>query len=95
MTSVRDELTDEEQAEYREAFNLFDKDGNGRITVSEIREVMVSMGGNKPTDDEIRDLIADIDTDNNGTLEFEEFLVFMQRSKNSSKEPAYTSCMLA
>jgi Ca2+-binding EF-hand superfamily protein len=31
MSSTADDLTEEDVAEYQEAFQLFDKDGNGHI----------------------------------------------------------------
>ncbi len=49
----------------REAFSLFDKDGDGCITYSELATVMCSLG-QPATDDEAKDMIRQVDTD--GTL---------------------------
>jgi calmodulin len=38
------ELTDEQIAEFKEAFALFDKDGDGTITTKELGTVMRSLG---------------------------------------------------
>ena len=38
------ELTDEQKAEFKEAFALFDKDGDGSITTKELGTVMRSLG---------------------------------------------------
>jgi calmodulin len=48
--------------EFRAAFELFDKDNNERITLDELGTVMKSLGMN-PTDEELRDMIREHDTD--------------------------------
>ena len=37
-------ISEEQQVEYREAFALFDKNGDGTITVTELGTVMKSLG---------------------------------------------------
>ena len=49
-------------AEFREAFSLFDKDGDGTITTKELGTVMKSLGQN-PTDDELEEMINEVDAD--------------------------------
>ena len=66
--------------EYREAFSLFDKDGDGRITAQELGVVMRSLGQD-PTDDELRDMIQEVDDDGNGTIDFGEFVKMMQKKE--------------
>ena len=41
-----DQLTDEQIAEFREAFLVFDKDGDGTITTKELGTVMRNLGQN-------------------------------------------------
>ncbi len=41
-----DQLTEEQIAEFKEAFSLFDKDGDGTITTKELGTVMRSLGQN-------------------------------------------------
>jgi calcium-dependent protein kinase len=55
-----------------EAFNEFDTDGSGFITVDELREIM--KGESK---DKVEKYIAEFDTDKDGTISYEEFLRMM------------------
>jgi calmodulin len=73
-----DQLTEEQIAEFKEAFSLFDRDGDGKITSKELGTVMRSLGQN-PTEQEISDMINEVDTDNNGTIDFPEFLTMMAK----------------
>lgn len=49
-------------AELREAFNLFDKDGDGSITTDELLAVMTGLR-QETTEDEIREMIQQVDLD--------------------------------
>eukprot|EP00804_Cyclotella_cryptica_P016645 CCRYP_001963-RA/>CCRYP_001963-RA protein AED:0.34 eAED:0.49 QI:144/0.5/0.4/1/0.5/0.4/5/0/205 len=75
---MADQLTEEQIAEFKEAFSLFDKDGDGTITTKELGTVMRSLGQN-PTEAELMDMINEIDSDGNGTIDFPEFLTMMAR----------------
>jgi calmodulin len=48
--------------EYRVAFEIFDKDGDGEITYKELGSVVKSLGGT-PTEEELKDMIAELDED--------------------------------
>lgn len=80
-----DQLSKEQIDSYREAFSLFDKDGDGTITAKELGVVMRSLGQN-PTEAELQDMVNEVDKDGNGTIDFEEFLDMM--SRNSMDENA-------
>ena len=67
-------LTDDEVEEIREAFNLFDTEGTGRIDPRELKAAMQSLGfeSKNPT---IFQMIADLDTpDTHGGIDFDQFL---------------------
>ncbi|KAK4789424.1 hypothetical protein SAY86_016728 [Trapa natans] len=72
------QLTDDQVSEFKEAFSLFDKDGDGCITTKELGTVMRSLGQN-PTEAELQDMINEVDADGNGTIDFPEFLNLMAR----------------
>lgn len=53
-----DQLTEEQISEYREAFQLFDRDGDGTITAAELGVVLRSFGMN-PDESELNDMVRD------------------------------------
>lgn len=75
-------LTPEQIEEYREAFNLFDRDSNGSISASELATVMKSLGLS-PSETEIADLVNEIDQDGNHEIDFQEFLTLMARQADT------------
>jgi calmodulin len=72
------QLSEGQISEFKEAFSLFDKAGEGTITAVELGTVMRSLGQN-PTDDELTAMINEVDADGNGTIDFPEFLTMMAR----------------
>lgn len=73
---MTDHLTEEQIAEFKEAFQIFDKDGDGLITTKELGTVMRSLGQNL-SEDELKTMIEEVDTDKSGTIDFQEFLGLM------------------
>jgi len=67
--------TDSEE-EIREAFKVFDRDGNGYITAAELRHVMTSIG-EKLSDSEVDEMIREADKDNDGRIDYSEFVSLM------------------
>ncbi|VUZ56472.1 unnamed protein product [Hymenolepis diminuta] len=72
------ELSMEEIDELKEAFALFDKDGNGSISRGELKYLMTSLGQN-PTRENIKKMIDEVDVDGNGLIDFDEFLKLMKK----------------
>jgi len=81
-TSSLDQLLN---AEFKEAFNEFDKDGSGTISTKELLGVMRSMGQN-PTEDELLALVMEVDVNGDGTIDFEEFLGMMKAKANEADQ---------
>jgi hypothetical protein len=67
--------TDSEE-EIKEAFKVFDKDGNGFISAAELRHVMTNLG-EKLTEDEVDEMIREADVDGDGQINYEEFVKMM------------------
>ena len=60
-----------QEEKLRAAFNYFDKDKSGDISVQEIKQVL---GSSIVTSDQVwTDLLAEVDIDVNGGIDFEEF----------------------
>lgn len=64
-------------AELTEAFTMFDKDSNGVISMEEFRGALQALGQD-PTEDELQIMIKSVDTDQNGVVDFNEFVVMMK-----------------
>ncbi|XP_014224657.1 calmodulin-A-like isoform X2 [Trichogramma pretiosum] len=77
-------LTEDQVAEFKEAFMLFDKDEDGTITMAELGVVMRSLG-QRPSENELRDMVNEVDQDGNGTIEFNEFLQMMSKKMKGAE----------
>ena len=86
----REKLSDEERAlyrnlsreqinEYKEIFDIFDAAGDGTINNDEIGKVMQGLG-ESPTPERIDELIAMIDYDGDGEVDFDEFVCLMVKT---------------
>ncbi|ERL84227.1 hypothetical protein D910_01815 [Dendroctonus ponderosae] len=64
------------QQELKEAFRLYDKEGNGYITTSTLKEILKELD-DKLTSDELDMIITEIDTDGSGTVDYDEFMEVM------------------
>lgn len=63
--------TDREE-EIRQAFKVFDRDGDGYITIAELRLVMANLG-EKLTNEELDAMMNEADKNNDGQIDFSEF----------------------
>ncbi|CAB0018333.1 unnamed protein product [Nesidiocoris tenuis] len=77
-------LSEDQVAEFKEAFMLFDKDEDGAITMAELGVVMRSLG-QRPTETELRDMVNGVDQDGNGSIEFNEFLQMMSKKMKGAE----------
>lgn len=62
-------ITEEQIEEFREAFALFDKDGDGCINNKELKTVLRSLGHN-PSKEELEVFTTLVDEDRSGTIDF-------------------------
>lgn len=57
---------------------MFDKDKSGTITAEEVKQILGGAGG-EGNDQVWDDIIKECDTDGDGLISFDEFLVMMQK----------------
>ena len=71
LTMMARKMRDTEgEEEIKEAFRVFDKDGNGHISASELRYIMTNLG-EKLTDEEVDEMIKEADIDGDGHINYE------------------------
>lgn len=91
--NVYELLNEEQVAEFKEAFSLFDKNGDGSITTGELGTVMRHLGQD-PSEEELTEMINKIDVDGDGTIDFEEYLQMMcMQMKTRDSEDEILSAM--
>lgn len=70
-----EEDTEAMQQELREAFRLYDKEGNGYITTAVFRDILHELD-DKLSPEELDLMIEEIDADGSGTLDFDGISLF-------------------
>ncbi|KAJ8268786.1 hypothetical protein COCON_G00113930 [Conger conger] len=65
--------------ELREAFREFDSNGDGQISLAELREAMRKLMGEQLNPREIDEILRDVDLNGDGLVDFEEFVRMMSR----------------
>ncbi|KAJ3673313.1 hypothetical protein LUZ60_006687 [Juncus effusus] len=65
------------ESELWKVFWLFDKNRDGQITSDELKDVLTRLGHSLTTE-QISEMIQGVDTDRNGTIDFNEFKTLME-----------------
>ncbi|GMI95593.1 hypothetical protein like AT1G32250 [Hibiscus trionum] len=79
-------LDDEQTAELREIFRSFDRNNDGSLTQLELGSLLRSLGL-KPSLEQVEALIQKADTNNNGLIEFSEFVAMLAAELLPEKSP--------
>lgn len=80
--NMAEELPPEQVAKFKEVFSRFDKNGDNTINTQELGAVMQALGQDI-SEDELKMLIAQVDTDGDGVISFQEFLEAMVKRMKS------------
>lgn len=73
-------------SEFKAAFDIFVTDSeDGTITTKELGKVM-RMLGQAPNETELREMIEEVDEDDSGTIDFDEFCIMMFRQLQADNE---------
>jgi calmodulin len=59
------------------AFEMFDKNHNGTISINEFKHILMDLG-QKFSENEVNEIIKEIDLDDNGKINYREFVQFWQ-----------------
>ncbi|XP_043693238.1 probable calcium-binding protein CML18 [Telopea speciosissima] len=79
-SSIGDADTGNGMKELKDAFDMYDKDQNGLISVNELHMVLKSLG-EKYTIQDCSKMITSVDADGDGNINFEEFKMMMTKGK--------------
>merc|ERR1739842_213502 len=71
-----EEDEEELKKELKEAFRIYDKDGQGYITTDTLKEILREID-NKLSETDLDGIIEEVDEDGSGTLDFDEFMEMM------------------
>ncbi|KAL4487943.1 hypothetical protein ABPG72_022803 [Tetrahymena utriculariae] len=90
--AFRQELTEKQKKDIKEAFDLFDVDGSGTIDIKELNVALRALGF-EPKKDEIKKLVSDLNSEqkekeNQNTIDYTEFLQIMTAKMNEKESDA-------
>ena len=63
--------------ELRRVYDLYDINKDGKISTSELKAVLITFGYHV-SDQDLRDIVDDLDSNHNGAIDFTEFLSLME-----------------
>jgi len=67
------------------AFKIFDKDGNGKISLDELKQ---ALGGTEENETVFMKMIMDADKNGDGEIDLDEFTQMMLATHNTPNEPS-------
>ena len=73
------EIKDTDLHKIRESFTMFDVDGSGSITNNELKNIYNALG-HEFTEKEVKDMMNDIDINQDGYITFHEFLSLYKKN---------------
>ena len=74
--SMMKEMSGDSEKELLQAFQVFDKNKDGFISVDELRQVMATLGETQ-SQEEIEEMIKEADQDGDGQVDYNEFVKMM------------------
>ncbi|EOA32571.1 hypothetical protein CARUB_v10015861mg [Capsella rubella] len=75
-----------EKAEHDRIFKRFDANGDGKISAAELGDALKNLGS--VTHEDIKRMMAEIDTDGDGYISYEEFSDFASANRGLMKDVA-------
>lgn len=72
-----------DDSKLRQMFEMFDRDGNGKLEPVELKSVMEQIIRERLSEEDSRKLMEEADTNQNGTIEYSEFAEIMLRYRKA------------
>ena len=81
------DIPEDKLAEYKESFDMFDRNKKGKITINDITKIMKNFGY-PLSKDEAKKMVSSVDSSGDGEVDFEEFVMLMEKHiHNISDDP--------
>jgi calmodulin len=81
------DIPEDKVAEYKESFDMFDRNKKGKITINDITKIMKNFGY-PLSKDEAKKMVSSVDSSGDGEVDFEEFVMLMEKHiHNISDDP--------
>ena len=79
-------LSKGERDNLSKVFKAFDKDGNGKLDMQEVKEGYLEHYGKIMSDQEVEDMFNSVDTDRSGFIDYSEFVVAATAQQNLTSQ---------
>ena len=86
MTLIASRIPEQDVIHLRQVFSTFDKNGDGRLTLDELREGIRKIKGAHLTDAEVEQAMKVLDSNKNGFIDYTEFIAGCMQSYNYLNE---------
>lgn len=86
LTLIASRIPEDQIKALREAFSKFDKNGDGKLTVDELKEGVQMIRGCQLTEGDIEMAMSIMDSNKNGYIDYTEFIAACLQSYNYLKE---------
>ena len=74
-------LSKQEKDNLARVFKAFDKNGDGKLSIDEVKTGYIEHYGRVMSDDEIEKMFKAVDSDNSGFIDYSEFVVAAMNEK--------------
>ena len=72
------DIREEKVAEYKEAFDMFDRNKKGTVSIGDLTKIMKNFGY-PMSKEEAKSMISNVDASGDGEVDFEEFVMLMEK----------------
>jgi Ca2+-binding EF-hand superfamily protein len=76
--------SDEKESEYKELFEMFDKDEDGLIDQNDLGKILRALGQD-PSDQDLIEMITDVDKNEDKLIDYEEFLQLVDNKEKDNE----------